>query len=488
MGRRRGQLRSTRVRRRLSVDDIIREFLIECNELLDQMDAALIGLEKDPDSRDLLNQVFRTVHTIKGTSGSLGYPHLQKVSHSAENLLSLLRKGQTDLTAEMATALLGVIDVLRRLLVEVEVSGTEGNPDTSLIFSALDAFVSDSCRQGSLAAIEVDTSIEPNLPVSVANCAAADAAIPAPKDKNAVRTGLNVSASTIRVDVNLLDKLMDLVGELVLARNQLLQTAARINDTPLARTAVRLKALTSELQEGITKTRMQPIENVWKKLPRMVRDVSAACGKSVRLEMQGAETELDKTLLEAINDPLIHIIRNSIDHGIEDPAERVERGKPQEGHILLRAFHEGGQVNIELSDDGRGISVERVKQKAIQEGSITAAQAAVMSDQEGINLIFLPGISTASQVTSVSGRGVGMDVVKTNIEKIGGTVDLVSELGSGTKLTIKIPLTLAIISALIVSSCQERFAIPQASLVELVRLDDEAAQRQIERIHGQPVY
>jgi two-component system chemotaxis sensor kinase CheA len=297
-----------------------------------------------------------------------------------------------------------------------------------------------------------------------------------------------VSDSTIRVDVGLLDKLMNLVGELVLARNQVLQFTIQSADSAFLATSQRLNLITTELQGSVMKTRMQPIGNVWNKLPRVVRDLAAACGKEVRIEMEGQETELDKTIIEAIKDPLTHIVRNSVDHGIERPEARVERGKPAEGCLKMRAYHEGGQVNIEITDDGGGIDYERVKQKALQRGVITAEQAARMSDHETLHLIFLPGFSTAEKVTNVSGRGVGMDVVKTNIEKIGGTVDLQSQVGEGTTLKIKIPLTLAIIPALIVTSGGDRFAIPQVSLLELVRLEGEQARRQIEFIHGAPVY
>jgi two-component system chemotaxis sensor kinase CheA len=288
--------------------------------------------------------------------------------------------------------------------------------------------------------------------------------------------------------VGLLDKLMNLVGELVLARNQVLQFTTQSADSTFLATSQRLNLITTELQGSVMKTRMQPIGNVWNKLPRMVRDLATACGKEIRIEMEGQETELDKTIIEAIKDPLTHIVRNSVDHGIERPQARVEHGKPAEGCLKMRAYHEGGQVNIEITDDGGGIDYERVKQKALQRGVITAEQAGRMSDHETLHLIFLPGFSTAEKVTNVSGRGVGMDVVKTNIEKIGGTVDLQSQLGEGTTLKIKIPLTLAIIPALIVTSGGDRFAIPQVSLLELVRLEGEQARRQIEFIHGAPVY
>jgi two-component system chemotaxis sensor kinase CheA len=281
---------------------------------------------------------------------------------------------------------------------------------------------------------------------------------------------------------------MNLVGELVLARNQVLQFTSQRTDSAFLATSQRLNLITTELQGSVMKTRMQPIGNVWSKLPRVVRDLATACGKQVRIEMEGKETELDKTIIEAIKDPLTHIVRNSADHGIEKPEVRVARGKPEEGCLKMRAYHEGGQVNIEISDDGGGIDIERVKQKALQRGLLTSEQISCMSDHEALHLIFLPGFSTAEKITNVSGRGVGMDVVKTNIEKIGGTVDLQSQPGLGTTLKIKIPLTLAIIPALIVTSGGDRFAIPQVSLLELVRLEGEQALKQIEFIHGAPIY
>jgi two-component system chemotaxis sensor kinase CheA len=506
------------------VDELTREFLIECNELLDQADQALVGLEKDPGSKDLLNLVFRAVHTIKGTSGTLGFPRLERVSHSGENLFSLLRKGTIGLNSEMTTALLVSLDMLRRQLASIEATGTESDADAEIatLTAALNRFIPVSAPAQTPESVSVLTIAEAQSeacePVAASPAATADFRDPTPEEVNFVvnervalarstiadaqaagkleeifqgdahPAKLSVSNSAIRVDVLLLDKLMDLVGELVLSRNQLLQMTTRINDNHFARTVVRLKTLTSELQEGITKTRMQPIDTVWKKLPRMVRDVAASCGKRVRIEMVGSQTELDKTLLEAVNDPLMHIIRNSIDHGIGSAEERAHLCKPVEGLITLRAFHEGGQVNIEISDDGRGIQLERVKQRALADGFVTASQVAAMTEQEVLKLVFKPGLSTAEQVTNVSGRGVGMDVVRTNIESIGGTVDLTSEQGKGTKVTIKIPLTLAIIPALIVASGDERFAIPQVCLIELVRLEEGAASARIERIHGQPVF
>ena len=297
-----------------------------------------------------------------------------------------------------------------------------------------------------------------------------------------------LSDSNIRVDVSLLDKLMNLVGELVLARNQILQFSSTQQDTSFLNTSQRLNLITTELQEGVMKTRMQPIGNIWSKFPRVVRDLATSCGKQVNIEMEGKETELDKTIIESIKDPLTHLVRNAVDHGIEMPEKRLAAGKSPEGHLFLRAFHEGGQVNIEISDDGAGIDLERVKQKALEKGLLAPDQAARLSDRELLNLLFLPGFSTAEKVTNVSGRGVGMDVVKTNIEKIGGTVDIQNRVGQGTTLKIKIPLTLAIIPALIVTSGGDRYAIPQVSLLELVRLEGEQARKGIEKIHGAAVY
>jgi two-component system, chemotaxis family, sensor kinase CheA len=286
----------------------------------------------------------------------------------------------------------------------------------------------------------------------------------------------------------LLDKLMNLVGELVLARNQILQFSNGKEDVGLIAPSQRLNLITTELQEGVMKTRMQPIGNIWSKFPRTVRDVATMCGKQVRIEMEGKETELDKTIIEAIKDPLTHIVRKSVDHGIETPPKRVAAGKSAEGRLSLRAYHEGGQVIIEISDDGAGLDPEKLRRKAVEKGLITPEQSARMSEREATNLIFLPGFSTADKVTNVSGRGVGMDVVKTNIDKIGGTVDVQSKPGTGTTVRMKIPLTLAIIPALIVTNGGERYAIPQISLLELVRLEGEDAKKRIELIQGVPVY
>jgi two-component system chemotaxis sensor kinase CheA len=300
--------------------------------------------------------------------------------------------------------------------------------------------------------------------------------------------GPAVADTSVRVDVGLLDTLMNLVGELVLARNQIVQFGHSQEDPAFVGTVQRLNLLTTELQAGVMKTRMQPVGNVWSKFPRLVRDLAVACGKQVRIDMDGQETELDRTIIEAVRDPLTHMVRNAVDHGIEPPADRIAGGKPPEGRITLHAIHEGGKVVIELTDDGGGIDPHRVRDRAIQVGAVSPEQAARMNDRELVNLIFLPGFTTTDRVTQFSGRGVGMDVVRTNVEKIGGTVDVESTLGRGTTIRMKIPLTLAIIPALTVTSGGDRYAIPQVNLLELVRLEGEQIERGIERVHGAPVY
>jgi two-component system chemotaxis sensor kinase CheA len=297
-----------------------------------------------------------------------------------------------------------------------------------------------------------------------------------------------VADSTIRVDVALLDRLMSLMAELVLARNRLVQHTARSTDYELLSTTQRVNAITTELQEGMMKTRMQTIGGIWNKLPRLVRDLALECGRRAHVELEGGETELDRTVIEAIREPLTHLVRNAVDHGIEPPERRAVLGKPVEGTIKLKAFHESGQVNIEIKDDGAGIDPGRIRRKALERGLISQDEAAKASEREILNLIFLPGFSTAEELTLVSGRGVGMDVAKTGIEKIGGTIHVESKVGEGTAIKIKIPLTLAIIKALLVTTGDERYAVPQANLLELIRLSDRNGQAGVEFVDGAPVY
>ncbi len=480
------------------MDDIIKEFLIESTEGLDQLDRDFVKLEKTPDSKDLLASIFRSVHTIKGTGGILGFDKLGAVAHVGESMLSRMRDRKLSLNPRVTTALLSLVDALRKMLSSIEMTGAEGDGDYSGVVAAVTSILDGSADTAvvpphaaiplqSTAASEKlgsdDDASMPQMPPPAAASAPAKGLPDLPSEKHDA-----LASSTIRVDVGLLDKVMNLVGELVLARNQVLQFTTTTKDATFLRTAQRLNLITTELQEGVMKTRMQPIGNVWNKFPRVVRDLALGCAKQVRIDMDGADTELDKTIIEAIKDPLTHLVRNAVDHGIESPEQRKKAGKPPEGRLSLRAFHEGGQVNIEISDDGAGIDTDRVKRKAVERGTITSDHAARMSEREALNLIFLPGLTTAERVTNVSGRGVGMDVVKTNIEKIGGMVDVQSTAGHGTTLKIKIPLTLAIIPALIVTSGKERFAIPQVSLLELVRLEGADAIAGIEDIEGAPVY
>jgi len=469
------------------LDDIVKEFLVESHEGLDQLDRDLIALEQAPTDKGLLSAIFRCIHTIKGTCGFLGFEKLEAVSHVGENLLSDLRDGKLALSPAITSALLQLVDAVRRILAAIEERGDEGETEYGELIALLTRL------QGG----EPCAAAPPVAPMPLVAPSPVAASQPAPAAPTAVQPEQGdarasaISDSNIRVDVGLLDKLMTLVGELVLARNQVLQysgsTAAAQADVAFLATSQRLNVITSELQEHVMKTRMQPIGSIWSKFPRVVRDLAVSCGKQVRVEMEGQDTELDKTLIEAIKDPLTHIVRNSVDHGIEAAATRAARGKPAEGLLRLRAYHEGGQVNIEITDDGGGIDTERVRAKAVEKGVVTAEQAARMGEREVQGLIFAPGFSTAERVTNVSGRGVGMDVVKTNIERIGGTLDIQSVLGQGTTLKIKIPLTLAIIPALTVTSAGDRYCIPQVNLLELVRLEGDPA-RHIERIHGAPVY
>ncbi len=542
------------------MDDIIQEFLVESYESLDQLDSDFVALEESPDDRDRLASIFRTVHTIKGTSGFLAFPKLEKVAHVGENLLVPLRDGTLDLDHDIADALLAMVDAIRQILGNIESGDGEGDAEFSDLIVKLeqlkngtfgggdsasdaaneppadetatgeaDSAASESVAGEATPATDEETAVaEAEAPVEIAveESAQPDAeAVPpavdetpseelepeaakseptpepepaaktaAPKasskreTKNSTDKNQSLADSTVRINVKLLDKLMNQVGELVLARNQILQFTSSIDDATMLAASQRLNLITTELQEGVMKTRMQPIRNAWSKLPRVVRDLSSSCGKKVEVVMEGAETELDKTILEAIKDPLTHIVRNSVDHGIESPAVRKEAGKPETGTLLLRAFHESGQVNIEISDNGGGINTDRIRAKALEKELVTEKQVEGMSEHELTNLILLPGFSTAEKVTNVSGRGVGMDVVKTNIEKIGGTVDIQSASGQGTTLRIKIPLTLAIVPALIVSAGSEHYAIPQVSLLELVRLENGRAKNSIEFIHDSPVY
>lgn len=477
-------------------EDLLKEFLIECAEGVGRLDQEFVALEKEAENPSLLASIFRTIHTIKGTCGFLGLPKLESIAHVAENVLSKMRDRKMTVTPERITVLLGAVDVIKEILAHLETAGSEPDKNYDVVRQSLDAVLTGETSAPAAPSKAPQQGAPPPAalqPVVHTTETHGDAKVEAeraePTDQPAVVTSakaLTASESSIRVDVGLLDNLMNLVGELVLARNQLLQRI-RDRDDADSGTAQRMNHITTELQDAVMKTRMQPIRNVWEKLPRVVRDLARSSGKDVELVMEGAETELDRTLLEAIKDPLTHIVRNAVDHGIETPDIRTAKGKPAKGTLVLKASHEGSQITIDIVDDGGGIDVERVKRKAVEKGLLTAGTATTLSEREALNLIFHAGLSTAEKITNVSGRGVGMDVVKTNIEKIGGGVEITSRLGQGTSLKIKIPLTLAIIPALMVTAGGDRFAIPQASLLELVMVDEEVGDR-IEVIRGAEVY
>ena len=483
------------------MDELTREFLIESQEGLDRMERCLTDLESRPDDTALLADIFRSVHTIKGTTGFLGFKRLEKLAHAGENLLGLLRDGKLAAKPHIITGLLELLDGLRSILSNVENDGREGEGEDAELIARLKELqepdAAPTCAQVQnplLVALAEERKQEQKQ--AEAQKAAARAATSKPQaapeaagepTKAAVAAASTSAAeSTLRVDITLLNRMMNLVGELVLTRNQVLQaTAADPKMTLLSR---RLDMVTADLRESVMKARMQPVSNIFSKMPRIVRDVSQLLGRKVRLEMEGQETELDKSLLEAIKDPLTHAVRNSLDHGIEPPEVRIAAGKNPEGTLKLRAAQEGSHVIIEVCDDGAGISAEKIRNKAIERGLITAEAAAQLPERELLNLIFLPGFSTAAAVTSVSGRGVGMDVVKTNVEKIGGKVELESRVGKGTTMRLRIPLTLAIIPGLIVRSLEKSFAVPQGALSELVHLSADQVATAIEWIESTPLY
>ena len=544
----------------LDVDEIVKEFLQESSENLDRLDQEFVRLESEPENRELLGSIFRTVHTIKGTCGFLGFTKLEAIAHAGENLLSLLRAGDLKLTDEIADVLLEMADAIRAILKEIQTNEAEGTQEYPELVQRLKELQGKAAEKKAPAASGDGKAATPDSLPQTTPAARQESASPEQRSEAKeiqsekkgssrkstpavvasrlggalVRRGRvraedilralelqeagdrrrlgeilielgvvtaqevndalsdkkppDAAEAAIRVDVNLLEKQMNLVSELVLLRNRLLQIASETNERNLNATVHGLNYVTSELRKNVMKTRMQPVSQLFDKLPRIVRDVSKDLGKKVHLETQGGNTELDKTLLEAIKDPVTHILRNSIDHGVEQPEKRKQCGKPETGTVRISAFHEGGNFHLEIADDGAGIDAERVKQKALSKGLITGPQAEKMTQSEILNLVFLPGLSTAEKVTNVSGRGVGMDVVKTNIEKIGGKAKLDSTKTKGTTVSLEIPLTLATIPALTVISGKSVFAIPQAALVEMIAVDEADSQKLIEMIDGVAVF
>ena len=474
------------------MDELLREFVTETNESLDVVDVELVRFEQEPNNAKILANVFRLVHTIKGTCGFLNLPRLEALAHAAETMMGKFRDG-VPATKEAVTLILATIDRIKQILdaldrdehepaggdqdlivslnnmVERLTAGHVSEPPSYTVGTLTPQVLERPLRPGEMPLDDLerafrDTEIEPPIekPAKSDMAAPNDALT---KDDENGKSG----SQSIRVTVETLEHLMTMVSELVLTRNQLLEIVRRHEDSEFKSPLQRLSNVTAELQEGVMKTRMQPIGNAWQKLPRIVRDLSVELGKQIDLEMQGADTELDRQVLDLIKDPLTHMVRNSADHGLELPAERRAAGKSERGRIRLSAYHQGGFIVIELADDGRGLDTARIKSKAIAQGLVSEAEAEKLTETQIHKFIFAPGFSTAAKITSVSGRGVGMDVVRNNIDQIGGTIDVKSVAGLGLNFTIKIPLTLAIVSALIVEAGGDRFAIPQLSVIELVR-------------------
>jgi two-component system chemotaxis sensor kinase CheA len=485
------------------MDDLLREFLTETNESLDLVDVELVRFEQEPNNAKILDHIFRLVHTIKGTCGFLGLPRLQRVAHAAETLMGKFREG-VPVTGEAVTLVLSAIDRIKTILAALESHQREPEADDAELIQALEAMaqrgaapkpperavgtlvhqvLERSLGPGEVTLDDLERAFRETPGPGQAKPAAAEAT---PKQAAAdgedpERHEARTASQSIRVNLDTLEHLMTMVSELVLTRNQLLDIMRRHVDSDFKVPLQRLSNVTAELQDGVMKTRMQPIGNAWQKLPRVVRDLAAELGKDIELEMHGADTELDRQVLERIKDPLTHMVRNSADHGLETRAERIAAGKPEKGTVRLSAYHQGGHIVISVADDGRGLDTQRIRDKALASGLVTATDLEKLSESQIHKFIFTPGFSTAARITSVSGRGVGMDVVRNNIDQIGGSIDVNSVRGEGLCFTIKIPLTLAIVSALIVEAGGDRFAIPQLAVVELVRVHAKSEHR-IERI------
>ncbi len=500
------------------MDDLLSEFLTETAESLDVVDVELVRFESNPSDKATLNNIFRLVHTIKGTCGFIGLPRLESIAHAGETLLGKFRDGALPVTPASVTLVLASIDRIKVILAHLAAEQVEPPGDDRDLIAQLEhvsqggAIASSAPAPAPIivaAPVVVEVAVEAETPegdgrwdadqgrflrpgeVSLADLEAAfmntegpevQAAQPvapvmsAAAEHDDEKKGA-IGANTIRVNVDVLEGLMTMVSELVLTRNQLMQILRNSADSEFKAPLQRLSGVTGELQEAVMKTRMQPIGSAWKKLPRIVRDASQDLGKKIDLQMEGENTELDRQVLELIKDPLTHMIRNSCDHGVETTEKRLAAGKSETGVIKLRAYHEGGHIIIEVSDDGAGLNTDRIRQKAVEKGVIDSMEAMAMTDAQIHRLVFAPGFSTAAKVTNMSGRGVGMDVVKTNVEQIGGTIDLRSTFGAGSTFIIKIPLTLAIISALIVGVEDHRFALPQLSVIELVRAGKRSEHR-----------
>lgn len=460
------------------MQELVQDFLVETNEIIENLDHDLVELESNQNDLELLNKIFRGAHTMKGSSSFLGFNKLAELTHHAEDILNKLRKGEMVVTREIMDTLLEFVDKTKQIISDIE-NGT----DTTDCSSVIDDLKLAS--EGKLTSKTKNTSAaQPAQAPQAAQPAAAPAPQPqvAPKQEAAKPTHQATQVEqTIRVDVSRLDSLVNLVGELVLSRNMLSQIAGELenkfeNEYLVEQLLVATNSIgmnTTELQLAIMKTRMIAIGKVFNKFPRVVRDIARDTGKEIELIISGEETELDKQVIESIGDPLLHMIRNSCDHGVETPEVRLAKGKPRMGTVNLSAYHEGNHVVIEIKDDGAGMDPDKLKRKAIEKGVITVDEANSMDDKQAFSLIFKPGFSTAEKITNISGRGVGMDVVRTNIEKLNGIITIDSKINEGSTFYLKLPLTLAIIQALLVEVAGETFAIPLASVVETVRITNE---------------
>ena len=462
----------------------INEFLEEVTETLNRLDRQFVTLEQNPSDKDCLTEIFRDLHTIKGSCGLLGLNKLESITHSGENLLGKLRDGELNVEPVIVTNLLKMMDALWKTAGCLKKNGQEGDVDYTPLIDTLALLEKGESPLDSLDTLDAaNIQGQPGIAPEIVSLASED------DDKQPLTTKEdNSEGKNIRVNVELLDSLMNLVGEVVLARNQFSRIIHDNNDPSIQGTSQSLNRVTTDLQEAVLKARMQPIKNVWDKLPRMIRDLSMSCGNKIRLEMEGQNSDLDKSLITAIQDPVMNIIRNAIAHGIETPEERQRIGKPEEGVIRLRAFNQNGQIHIEIQDDGRSIDFQAIKNKAVDENRITPEQKEKLSNKDCGKLLFMEGFSLTENSLIKSTKGNGLTTARAKIEKIGGTLDIVIQPGVNTTLKIKIPLTLAIIPALIVSNGSNRFAIPQASIRELIWLEGEQSLQQLEEISGSQFY
>jgi two-component system chemotaxis sensor kinase CheA len=472
--------------------EIVEEFIVEANELAEKAIQDIVAIENNPDE-EIVNSIFRAVHTMKGTSSFLGFNTLSTLAHKSEDVLGMVRKGNLKPDRDVANGLLAALDLIRTLLEEIKETGAEKS-DIAAVTENLEALKNPNRpKLGKMlvmdSVVEVDdlhvalNKQEGGEDKKLGQLLVEDKVMTQGQLKDYLKkqkTETHKEESTIRIDVRKLDELMNLAGELVLGKNRLIllnnmvkKSGAKNNVLDnLADITNYMELVTNELQLSVMRARLVPISKLFNKVPRLVRDLAGEFKKDIELEMDGEETELDRSLIESLHDPLIHIIRNSIDHGIETPEERAQKGKPGKGQLTLKAYNEGNNVIIEIFDDGKGINVEAVKKKAREKGLMGEAELAALSTRDAMNLVFVAGLSTASKVSNVSGRGVGMDVVRNNVEKMNGQVSIDSEEGRWTRLILRLPLTLAIMRALIVRVLDELFAIPLNTVTELVKLKE----------------